>query len=202
MDCAFGIFRSLCRGSLAPRCCFRIVGLFRLGELRRARVLFAGKRIGVRCLRRCARPPPAEPIAHPVRRVSGDEWHDGLGIEPQQAEHVLAGEFARRAGALVAEVTQVRHDPIGIGAGPGAFAPYQGAVPARADPGPFGGLGKPRRRLERGLIGGKLFNCLQINCHAAIRMKFSDKVYWATMKAQRRFENLISAREGCAAKDA
>ena len=169
-DRALGILASLGRRSFTTRRILRVLDRFRFGLLRGAQILVGGRRNIRRGFGGAgARPPSAEPVADPGRRIGRGERRDRFRLHPQQSEHVLAWKFPRRAGAFVAEIAQIGHHAIRIGAGARAFAPNQGAVVARANPRPFGRLGEPRRCLERGLIGGELLDRFQINRHAVIR---------------------------------
>jgi hypothetical protein len=90
-DRALGVLGSLRRSRLAPRDLFWILDRLWFVKLRCAGVLGCG--IGARRLCHAAAP-PAEPIADPGRSVGRRKRHDRLRVEPQQPEHVLAGEFA------------------------------------------------------------------------------------------------------------
>jgi hypothetical protein len=176
-DRTLGLLAALRGLSLAPRPILRILGGLRFSVSRGAQVLVTGG-CGIArrpCRRRTA--PPAQPIADPGRRVGRRERHDRFCIQPQQAEYVLAGKLARWAGALVAEIAEICHHPIGIGTGASAFAPDQRAIPARADARPFGRFGESGGRLERGLIGGELLDRFQINRHALVPNRIQDGQY-------------------------
>jgi len=81
---------------------------------------------------------PLDPFGHPVGQARRG-GHRPVGPQQQQAEHVLAGELATRAGAAVGRAREVDVGPIRLGAAAHAVSPDSGVavggcVEARARP--------------------------------------------------------------------